>query len=1430
MSKIISKLNLNKTPALVDSNSMVFAKNIRVESDGAIYRDWSIKSIKSILTKSYNTSSYFYTFYTRLKNNIENIPKTSEYYEAAQRFIKDVINKNYTVYTIIKAIPYNTGVYILFKITNNTTKDNIYKIIKYEEGDTSNYIQFYPCACNWTYHNGDVWGYVINNLLGETILCIAESNADTDVPFKCINLNKSTYDDDESIYTQTPNVPIINLNYKNNFSYSIPNGCYQFFIRYKIRNNFYTNWFPASSELFTGNSNTINTGFGSLRYVNTHKDSDFSFVFNVDNIITDYNNNYESFQIGFICSHDDTIVARAWKHFNFDIKEIQFDYKAADAEEIEITDLTKPVFNIYNVGNVTSFKNKMYISNYTETEFNDKNEDIKAAANEIKIELKTVKANNTYAGHNIKSNNITYVNSYKYINGFQVDDNYYSLKDKNGLIYKLLDTSDSYTLDNRKISDILLFSNIDSDNVSNLNDLQCFATKDNFSTLVKEKTDWLIANVPNIIKSSIVTPSPVEGDKPELIKINDVTYTEDIDIDAEKVLHYIYSNIAYLRETGDFADTTYNIIGGIKYDDINRIKIIYRWGIDYQVTKPSSGDYDTVNTSSISSTDATIVNHTTFDQIIYLTFKATGSFNLNDTENFTKYTTLIPYQKYKFYIHFVKPTGEITNGYYCSGENAGEIEIPYRTKCDAIIYPSFSGIKYPKGYVACFFSILHSKQQVSTVFDISNADTTDDREAYDFDINMRLIPSYNNIKIQFKTDDVSDIEETAIGNYYDSNYYDNKDAIKIKYFGADGIIYIKDAVNVDTNHVAYAVNDYVAPDDEYIELIKCTPYINENNTTKDDTDESYTFDAYGESNLLGDLNLLGYICNIQPLDHNRCYTYYSDGNNVYYKDYKNAESDKIKFIELGKYTDSSYHYSSFTPVNSPNVFVYSNYNLNYLSLTDEPKQTIKIYYNYPSTQTSTTDKNTISVLLFLLSSLTLSDTYELVSMYKSYTRKTYSPYKTNEVTRFDNTIRASNVVSDEEQLNIFTFEADNYYNIPTNKGKIVNLIAAGDAILAHTRDSMFKFTGSNILQSSSGEIQQAESDVFTTGVSEVFGSDFGYGGLQDKLAAIVTEAGYIFFDSDSNTLYMYSGQGQIIKLSDAVEKLFRRNTINTVRLANDYYNNRFFITISFIDNYCVTLSYSLIDSIKSFISLHDFTFSEAFNTKTKCYFINNNYTDITFVCKNFTDTYDVDLISKSIYPESKNKTYQFYSNFISQGGLLNYYFDSIIDVINNDNYENVSTLNYISWSANNYNIDIDSESRIAPIYSNMASNILNTTTCKALGIYTDTCATDNITCTTVSNDKEITDIEYNKNNTKLPYYACPRYNQGFWTLNYFRDVKNTDDKFNYLQKYNDGHSNSPYRSDNQSLIEGRYFVARFVFDGLKKFVFDTITFNTDKKL
>ena len=76
MGNIISKLNLNRTPSLVQPNSLVFAKNIRVEIDGSIHKDYAISSmsLKYIGEDLYN----YQTIINRIYSDIRTIVNESK--------------------------------------------------------------------------------------------------------------------------------------------------------------------------------------------------------------------------------------------------------------------------------------------------------------------------------------------------------------------------------------------------------------------------------------------------------------------------------------------------------------------------------------------------------------------------------------------------------------------------------------------------------------------------------------------------------------------------------------------------------------------------------------------------------------------------------------------------------------------------------------------------------------------------------------------------------------------------------------------------------------------------------------------------------------------------------------------------------------------------------------------------------------------------------------------------------------------------------------------------------------------------------------------------------------------------------------------------------------------------------------------------------
>ena len=92
-------------------------------------------------------------------------------------------------------------------------------------------------------------------------------------------------------------------------------------------------------------------------------------------------------------------------------------------------------------------------------------------------------------------------------------------------------------------------------------------------------------------------------------------------------------------------------------------------------------------------------------------------------------------------------------------------------------------------------------------------------------------------------------------------------------------------------------------------------------------------------------------------------------------------------------------------------------------------------------------------------------------------------------------------------------------------------------------------------------------------------------------------------------------------------------------------------------------------------------------------------------------------------------------------------------------------------------------------------------------IYSDSCCTDLINCSNATSEA---------NASLASRYAMikPIYNQGAWSLNVFRNILDNTDITQ---------SGSP--ADNKSLIYGKYFIVRFVFNAGINFKLENVSFN-----
>lgn len=1280
MARIVPKLNLNKTPELVDNNSLIFAKNVRFNANG-LSSDFGFDEVLDLHEE------------------------------------------------IVGIIPYNTSFYVFTSSNTIHHYDELTGIVNI-------------CKCNWHWSGGKIDGICTINLNGDVLLTIAEHHPTMvdKVPLKIINLNESRFDDDESIYTQSPKVPFINLINNSNYRNTIPAGTYQFFVRYEIRKDFYTDWFPASKELFAGCKKSLLTNQGGLNYIDTTIDSDTSFVLSVEKPIIV--KGFKSFQLGFIISHDNEVYARAYKHYSLDTNTIYFDYDTEYIEEIDVRDILSSPYSLYNVGNVTSFKNKLYISNYNESDINP---DLEYFARSIDINLEEI-SNDSVSLFEGREINFDTQNP-DYIVSIATNDQDEQISENNPVsISEIIE----YSLNQNKDWIASAPEVVDQSNFKLINQfgVKTSITKATSQVIVTDNegvptpqtvidnTGHYISDLvdDNVIDTTIgINP---DTNIPELgvyeVKKN---YNGSVDTfkvySIEDVITLVKNNVSKInKNTGKLVDTNNNQVS---------FRITY-----YYKTSPSSQHYwvAIILISFSISLDGLVINYNT-----------------------TNTYSLVPDQGYNFYVHLVKDNGEYTNGYLINNEHliVDEPSGESNTHDFPAIYPTFTfKTNIPEGYVACFISIAHVKNKVAHVFNIealtaAGPTGVDSYLGSCLELDTQLYPWLNDIPVKNGE------------HNYKINYRASYDSELLTTFGGAGECVFEDTTVTDT--YGFIVMPYEA-NPEYLNSVRCTPYI------RYEIDESnYTYDEYNS------LNLLGYLCRVKKPLRTKNLTRYFSGSDIYLKSSSaNAATGSSYGISVVPLEDNSTEWGAM--YDSVAFTVYSNFNLNYLSLSEKPTPRI---ITKSVTEDGTT--TTTSHLLLARDSSILSDIYELVSMYKSYTRKLYYPYDTyNKLTRFDNTIRSSILEGDEAKVNLYKFRATDYYNVPTDKGKIVNLVAVGDNILVHTQDSIYKFSGQNSLTAAGGEdVQIKESEVFDTGIQELFGSEFGYAGLADKEHQILSEFGYTFWDRDSGRIYIYTGNAQIKVLSDDISKLLKYDIIENIHLADDYYNNRIFVCIEFSNGKTATLSYDFV--AKSFISLHDFAFAKGFKTKTKCYFIYNDL--VIYKVGTELGTYEKLEIEDILYPN--------YSR-ISGTDTIH---DCVVDIIYNDRFESIKTLNAISWICNKI-VGFNAEVNMAEeAYENNNTNPEERYKGDILRLYTDSCMTDDISLIGRSNDS-------------INDYKNVRYNQGKWTYNYFRNI---------IHRSNDQIGNRPFRQDD-TLIYGKYIVARFIFNRTVDFKFEDVTVNT----
>ena len=391
--------------------------------------------------------------------------------------------------------------------------------------------------------------------------------------------------------------------------------------------------------------------------------------------------------------------------------------------------------------------------------------------------------------------------------------------------------------------------------------------------------------------------------------------------------------------------------------------------------------------------------------------------------------------------------------------------------------------------------------------------------------------------------------------------------------------------------------------------------------------------------------------------------------------------------------------------------------------------------------------------------------------------KTYTNYREDlvSVDNFNKTVRRSAVIQDETRANGWrSFPVEGYKNITENKGIITNLVGIGTMLLVHTEHSLFMFNTDNTLTTNeSQKIQLTQPDAFEVNYIEVLTSSLGYGGLQDDKAFIVDQFGYTFYNNDFHRFYNFDN-GQLNVIDDDIIQWLDKYKPYNVRFANDKFNNRLIIKMNYIvteEEKEVLLSYNY--GVNHFVSTHDYTFEEAFNTKYKLYMKCPSKSHANCSLHEFVQ----DGSSYGNFDNGQNAI----------GDSINY--PAKIGIIINEQYDNIKFLEHITYKLNKLANPTKFDYTNSPV-----EEMITPYSADLLKIYNNEVNTGELNILIYKEEAKNVFCDYTK-----PYWEL-----GNWNYSYLRN------KISEHANYGDAF--------NMSRLFGNYFVVEFTFsntDNLK---------------
>lgn len=1331
-------------------------------------------------------------------------------------------------------------IFVNYTYILSTSNANVCKVFRYkEESDTDSHTEL--IINDYKYNGGKLTGTFTYNVDNDLIIAISEYGENLHIPLKVINIDKiinQTIDKSKVSICPEVKIPTINnINYVKGNAYK---GWYYFFIRYKIDKTDYTQWYNFGQPIYvdTINNNSIikycyplnilgagddyaniislldeNKGLcsGCSDYISDNSDiANESIKFDIiDNNNDNDNIRYIKYQIGFIVANK--TYNKGFISNDINIDDNTFEVNISNCIEVGVTDFIIDLYNYYNVHKVINYNNRLYIGNYEEDNVN--NSSLQEKADKIKVEL---------------------VSEYSPVEGYaHYDTAIINKKNKTGTQYDFFPDNaglrklcfTEYFSINEDTSVTLLVKDIDSSghtitNVIPTTASKCFITRKNVNT--NFPTEIYIEHPGGVgIHKAVETTILINADEYKLENGDYVSiFLEDEDHNGLIMNESkLYNNPSYSFNSRKLSCT---LIPNEIYSFY--IHFVDKYGHATNGYKLQNNNVYTYKqgdkTNSIIKTDPYIVAPITFTGMDNSTLTYYGVFYIKDKiinfdnidisdgiyeENEIKYVNILDKktgnakiafdlikEKYSIFSNKEFNWSQILTNKNIEAEGIGNFDVYVNKNNDRLfkvpavknnvwqtlnIYPKFSNIEIPDGYIGYYISYekFESSRRTTGMLtrydfrnqnkigdtDLNNDNSNKSSKMYyytdDYDIDDSIKLDYNMMIIDgVNVWDKLDINITPLclsptfyqyvrnlnkanikefGGDLTKKYPINKYKIVVAHSSVDNRIGLGTALELEDSYNLFVNNPH---DDEYGNSInntyRCSFY-------------NYSKDIYTKTDKelirIGDIKY-----NVEP------YTIKTGLNGHYtFSGFLVYNNDTVTFDsatnEVKRIDDNKKYYNTSQIVNGDNSSYYKA-NIPFaayvqLLICDTKFHESKHFNNEPKgivyQVKKATDNDTAkfargcfvepmnTIDLFKNKQTSSDEFYPKIST-------NYKPELANKI-HYTKTIRRSNVIQDESKSIAWRrFPVEAYKNISENKGIITNIIGTGTSLMVHTEHSLFVFDVNNLLSTVDNTIQLTQPDSFEVAYHEVFSSVLGYGGLKDENAFILGEYGYIWFDSGNLFRYDYksSKRGRsepaLALLDTDIKEYIDRNNITDIRFGEDKANNR--LLIKFKEPYTENgkpyyrikcISYNCMS--KSFISFHTYNKYDytIYNTKNNIYFADVRGSNV----KSFN---------------------------LNTHGDLN---KVNIAVIVNDSYNTIKYLNSIRYRFTEQDIIANSNSPVEEISLTPYSGL----TIRAFSNETDT-ETLNVL---------IPYIPYGNAHNSFMNYTKPYYDRGNWNFNYLFNKK-----------------------------------------------------------